>query len=172
MPVASRAALLLSLVAPVASFVAGPALPRASLASRAAGIPPIVQPSMLIDSTSVDLLSASDVFSTTASLLAKTKGDEIIEEFFFFPTALTGLVLAFFVVEYVKTAKPLESVSEALEGLPVPFEFLVVPGVAIAFAAAGKFGVLGAVSGVVAKGSLDGWNVFANVALPGAILKY
>merc|ERR1740138_1027932 len=86
MPVASRAALLLSLVAPVASFVAGPALPRASLASRAAGIPPIVQPSMLIDSTSVDLLSASDVFSTTASLLAKTKGDEIIEEiFFFFP---------------------------------------------------------------------------------------
>lgn len=61
---------------------------------------------------------------------------------------------------------------ELLDGLPIPWEFLVVPGVAVAFAALGKFGILGAGSGALAKGLLDGWNVFANVALPGAILKY
>ena len=32
--------------------------------------------------------------------------------------------------------------------------------------------VLGAGSGILAKGLLDGWNVIANVLLPGAILKY
>jgi hypothetical protein len=84
----------------------------------------------------------------------------------------TGLCFGFFVVQYLESAKPLESVAEALKGLPFPYEFFVIPVVAIAFAGAGKIGALNAVSGVLAKGLLDGWNLFANVVLPGAILKY
>ena len=72
----------------------------------------------------------------------------------------------------MQQAKPLEGVAEALSELPIPWQFVVIPGVAVVFTAAGKFGVLNAISGIGAKALLDGWNVFANIALPGAILKY
>ena len=76
-------------------------------------------------------------------------------------------------VQYVKTSEPLQALSQGkLEDLPLPLEFFVVPAVGVGFAIAGKVGILGAVSGIAAKASLDGWNVFANIALPGAILKY
>lgn len=68
--------------------------------------------------------------------------------------------------------QPFQSINEALDGLPIPWEFVAVPAFAIAIAGAGKLGVLGAGSGVLAKALLDGWNVIANVLLPGAILKY
>ena len=111
--------------------------------------------------------------TTTQLLAAKKPGDELVDEIFLqFPTVFTGIVFAFFVTQYIQTAKPTEAVAELLKDLPVPWEILAVPVIAVGFAVLGKIGVLGAISGVVAKGSLDGWNVFANVALPGAILKY
>ena len=52
------------------------------------------------------------------------------------------------------------------------FEIAIALLVAIGFTGLGATGVLGSISGISAKALLDAWNVFANVALPGAILKY
>ena len=104
-----------------------------------------------------ELALATD--AVTQLLASKDPADELLEEFFYnFPTIFTGLCFATFVVQYIQTAKPLESVAgiinDATEGLPIPYEFVVVPGIAIAFALAGKIGVLGAIGGLVAKTSM------------------
>merc|ERR1712113_1115114 len=52
------------------------------------------------------------------------------------------------------------------------FVFLAVPTFAVLFVLAGKLGVLSTGSGILAKVALDGWNVFAGLLLPGAVLKY
>lgn len=105
----------------------------------------------------------------TSMLLAKSEADELIDEVFLtFPTIFTGLVLGSFIDQYIKQSEFGESVVES--GFPT--QLAIVPGFTIAFVALSKLGVLGSISGIVAKVSLDGWNIFANVLLPGAILKY
>lgn len=60
----------------------------------------------------------------------------------------------------------------------VPEEFEDAASIAIVLAgmvfavACSELGVINFFSGTLAKALLDGWNVFANAALPGAILKY
>ena len=109
------------------------------------------------------------VFAATSELLAKSEADELLEEFFInFPTLFTGICLAYFIVQYVQNSQLNSLVPE----LPFPFEFFVIPTFVIFFTLAGKFGLLGAIGGFVAKTTLDVWDVFAGVVLPGAILKY
>ena len=109
------------------------------------------------------------VIAATTELLAKSEADELLEEFFInFPTLFTGICLAFFVVQYIQSSQ----LNSLVPDLPFPFEFFVIPSFVIVFVLAGKFGVLGSISAVVAKASLDAWDVFAAAVLPGAILKY
>ena len=70
---------------------------------------------------------------------------------------------------------------KALPDVPlpdVPEEFEDAASIAIVLAgmvfavACSELGVINFLSGTFAKALLDGWNVFANAALPGAILKY
>ena len=144
-------------------------------------------------------------------LLAKSEGDELLEEIFLqFPLAFFGLVLGFFVREYVKNLKPLQFDYNELPqelvlappdlpvvrngptitlnkpelpevGLPsLPdlgeyaelLSYALIPAVAVGFVAAGDAGILNTLSGVAMKAGFDGWNVFAGVFLPGALLKY
>mmetsp|Transcript_6616 Transcript_6616/g.15346 ORF Transcript_6616/g.15346 Transcript_6616/m.15346 type:complete len:172 (-) Transcript_6616:236-751(-) len=170
------ASYLLLLVAPAltsAAFVARPASPcflrRTSSSSSGAAVqllaPPSTGASALFEADAAALVS-----STMA--LAKTEADELLEEVFInLPTAVVGLLLAFFVVQYVKSFEP---DSDGVLGILFKdyFLFLAAPIFSVLFVLAGKLGLLGAVSGALAKVSLDGWNVFANIALPGAILKY
>jgi len=81
------------------------------------------------------------------------------------------LLLGFFAVQY---AKSFELDGEGVLGVIFEdyFLFVAVPLFAILFVVAGKIGVLGTGSGVLAKAALDAWNVFAGLLLPGAILKY
>ena len=119
----------------------------------------------------VEVASALDM--ATQLIAKKNDTDELLEEILLaFPTLFSGLVVGAFVLQYIKKSDLTSSVGELLDDFPVPIELFAVPVFAVLFAAAGKFGLLGAISGIVAKTSLDGWNVFANVALKGAILKY
>ena len=106
-------------------------------------------------------------------LAGKSAGDELLEEIFLtFPTVFTGICLAFFASAYIEKSDLTASLAEGLDDLPIPLPLIVVPVVTIGFVGLGKLGVLGAASGTLAKGLLDGWNIFASVALPGALLKY
>ena len=159
------------------SFVARPGLaPRSNVVPSTAKM--IVAP---VDSTMSDIVS-------TSLLLAKSEGDELIEELFgSVPIVVSGGVLAFFISQYIQNLKPLETtiptaITEKLPELPelpvIPEEYdqyvtpAIVVGFTVLFVASANFGLLGSLAGALAKGLLDGWNVFANVALPGAILKY
>ena len=93
-------------------------------------------------------------------LLAKSEADELLEEIFIsVPIIVSGGIVGY-IASY-----PLE---EELGDIAK----LAVPGAAVFFLVAAKFGILGSAAGFLAKFSLDAWNVFANVALKGAILKY
>ena len=70
-----------------------------------------------------------------------------------------------FAVQYVKKA----AVDIDIPSFAV---FAAIPLAAVLFVGAGELGILNQVSGVLAKGLLDGWNLFAVPVLPGAILKY
>ena len=131
----------------------------------------------------VDAASAITLLNEPTQLLAMKSGtEELLEEFFLnFPTIISGTVFAFFVVQYVQNLKPLKT--ELPGNLPLPvlptsaelpdyWQLVAVPSIAVGIVILGKVGFLGWASGVLAKGMLDGWNVFANAALPGAILKY
>lgn len=125
-------------------------------------MPPIAA----LDSTSI--LLAEEIRKSL-----KSPGDEIIDTIFInFPTAFAGLVLGFFVVEYAKKTQERLDVAALNIVLEDYFVFVAVPAVCLAFVVAANVGILGGASGILAKGLLDGWNVFANVALPGALLKY
>ena len=116
---------------------------------------------------------ANEALTASSMLLAKSGADELVEEVFLnFPLVFTGLCVGAFIVQYIQKAKPLASVADALDGLGFPYQLVAVPAIAVGFAVLGKVGVLGGASGLLAKGLLDGWNVFANLALPGAILRY
>jgi len=156
-----HAVLLSLLVAPAAAFVAT-AAPRPSFAARSP-----MAPQMFLDAVSQEHIQPL-VDSAPSLLLAKSEADELLEEIFgTFPTAFTGLCLGAFAVEYAKNLKPAE-----IEDLPAAVTYAVVPGVAIAFVVLAKVGVVGTVSGLFAKALLDGWNLFAGLVLPGALLKY
>ena len=117
---------------------------------------------------STALLAAEELRKTL-----KSPGDELIDEIFInFPTALTGAVLAFFVVEYAKKLQGRMNISALDVIFKDYFVFIAVPAFTALFVVAANLGVLNGASGILAKGLLDGWNVFATAALPGAILKY
>lgn len=166
-----------------AAFVARPAAPCLLPSSLPAGVTTQLMAPPAAGASALSLLAplpdfvASDprlgealVASTMA--LAKSEADELIEEVFInLPVAFVGLLLAFFVLEY---AKALKLESDGVLGVIFKdyFIFLLAPLFSVGFVVAGKVGVLGAGSGVLAKVALDGWNVFASLLLPGAILKY
>ena len=125
-------------------------------------MPPIAA----LDSTSI--LLAEEIRKSL-----KSPGDEIIDTIFLnFPTAFAGLVLGYFVVEYAKKTQERLDVAALNIVLEDYFVFVAVPAFCLAFVVAANVGILGGASGIFAKALLDGWNVFANVALPGALLKY
>merc|ERR1712087_771520 len=129
-----------------------------------------IQPQMLL----TDALCTSEaLLDVPGLLLAKSGNDEILEEVFInTPIVVTGLLLGIFVFQYVKNSKWLVAGADFLAEVPFPLEAFFVPLFAFAIFFLGKIGVLGTAGGLGAKALLDGWNVFANVALPGAILKY
>ena len=103
----------------------------------------------------------------------KSPGDEILDDVFSnFPTAFTGAVLAFFVVEYAKRLQGRVNIAALDVIFKDYFVFIAIPTFTLLFVVAANLGVLSGASGLLAKGLLDGWNVFATAALPGAILKY
>jgi len=147
-----------------AAFVGARAAPR-SMRARATA------PAMSFNT--LPPVPVAAIESATTLLARKSEADELIEEIFItFPVVFAGLLLGFFIVEYVK--KQQERLD--IEALNIVFEdyfvFAAVPAFTLAFVAASKVGILGTGSGLLAKGLLDGWNVFAGVALPGALLKY
>ena len=93
-------------------------------------------------------------------LLAKSEADELLEEVFMSIPLLVGGGIVGFIASY-----PLEE--ELGDNAK-----LAVPATAVFFLAAAKLGILGTAAGFLAKFSLDAWNLFANVALKGAVLKY
>lgn len=123
-------------------------------------------------------------------LLAKDEFSELFDDFFgLFPIIVSGGAASAFAVSYLKNLKPMQFDVEALPfavpdlplpELPAPVEeifdqygaLILVPGLTLLFVVASKFGILNALAGGLAKGLLDGWNVFAGVALKGAYLKY
>jgi hypothetical protein len=107
----------------------------------------------------------------TTEVLAKSKADETLDDIFAaFPIAFTGLVLGGYFLVVGK--KSLQSIlPEDLE-LPEYAALAFIPIFSFGFVIASKAGVLNFLAGTLAKGMLDGWNVFASVALPGALLKY
>lgn len=132
------------------------------LAHESAGLPPVAA----LDSTSI--LLAEEIRKSL-----KSPGDEVIDTIFFnFPTAFAGLVLGYFLVEYAKKTQERLDTAALNIVLEDYFTFIAVPGFCLLFVLAANFGVLGGASGLFAKALLDGWNVFANLLLPGAILKY
>jgi len=155
-------ALALSLVSPVTAFVAGHAA-HPSLAVRptpAASSAKMLEPAMV----SADIVEPMH----TSLLLAKSAGDEVISEVILsLPTFITGGILAAFAIQYVKAQELAD-----LDDLPAPAQLGAVAVGGAGFVVLAKAGVLGAVAGFLAKALLDGWNLFAKVVLPGALLKY
>merc|ERR1719460_1738606 len=93
-----------------AAFTAprGPALRRPAAAA--------VQPQMMLTGQPVDLVELNTIYTTTMEIAKKEGFDEFLEDFFAdFPVIFTGIVLAFFVAQYIQTAKPLEGLSETIE---------------------------------------------------------
>lgn len=145
-------ALLSLLLAPAASFVAGPMAPR-SIRPAAVSIKPQMMIEAIPDAALVHSLA------DTTMLLAKSGADDIIEEVFInLPLVVAGGVIA-----YIGAAGYLEDDDVAK---------LAAPAGAILFLALGKAGILGVAAGILAKVSLDAWNVFAGVVLKGALLIY
>merc|ERR1712087_922795 len=162
-----------------AAFVARGAMPRLSRTPSTSdlGAVQLMAPAgapitSLLNEISADLLLAKSDAAMLASttLLAKSEADELIEEIFInLPTAVVGFVLAFSVIQY---AKSFELDDGGVFGIIFKdyFVFLAVPTFAVLFVLAGKLGVLSTGSGILAKVALDGWNVFAGLLLPGAVL--
>ena len=157
---------LLSLAcSPVAAFVASHArLPQTRMQSSAA-----VKPQMMLPPTVANGMLSVDISSIMLAeeirKTIKSEGDEILEEIFInFPTFFSGGVFAIFALNYFR---------EVLEvDLPTPVAAAGVFGGGVTMVVLSQLGVLNFLSGFVAKVALDGWNLFANVALPGALLKY
>jgi len=126
------------------------ATPRSVQMSRAT--PLVSTPQMVLPEVQ-PLLDAS-------MLLAKSEADELLEEVFMSVPLLVGGGIVGFIASY-----PLEE--ELGDNAK-----LAVPATAVFFLAAAKLGILGTAAGFLAKFSLDAWNLFANVALKGAVLKY
>jgi len=107
----------------------------------------------------------------TTEILAKSKTDETLDDLFAaFPVFFTGLVLGGFVL--ISAGKAVKDIlPEDLE-IPEYAALAFIPLFSFTFVAAAKTGLLGAFAGAFAKAGLDAWNVFAQVALPGALLKY
>jgi len=158
----------------VAGFAVGPPLlsPLPSMRSH-------VRPAMILD-----VVPEIDVPSI---LLAKTEADELLDDIISsVPIAVTGGLLALFASEYAKNLKPLSTpLPDFIPELPelpelpsVPEEYsglastALIPVGAVAFLLAAKVGLLGGFAGLLAKSSLDAWNVFASIVLKGAYLKY
>jgi hypothetical protein len=103
------------------------------------------------------------------ALLAKSEADKLLDEFFIvFPLAFVGLIFGYAAKETAKSALEVEF-PEGSEGIVTIVACL---GGAVFLVALGNFGILGGVSGIVAKALLDGWNVIASAVLKGALLKY
>jgi hypothetical protein len=114
----------------------------------------------------VAMLPAVDV---STALLAKSQGDELLEEIFLnFPLAIVGAVFGYAAVQTAKGVLEVE-IPEGSEGVVL---LVAAVGGAGAFILLTKVGVLGGISGILAKTLLDVWNVIANLVLKGAILKY
>lgn len=100
----------------------------------------------------------------------KSEGDEVLEEIFAaFPLIFGGAVFGAFVVQYIRSIEPLEDVDILNDD---SFLYVGIAAVSVAVVLAGQTGALGVAGGLVAKVSLDAWNLFAGVVLPGALLKY
>lgn len=126
-------------------------------------------------------------------LLAKSEADEVIEEVFLaFPIIVAGGLTSAFVVQYIKNLKPLSEdglLTKLASDAPLPElpelpnidlpepvteygSLVAVPAFTVVFFLAAKAGFLGTFAGLAAKTSFDAWNIFAQIVLPGAILKY
>merc|ERR1712216_916152 len=105
-----------------------------------------------------------DALASTTLFLAKSAGDEALEEVFInFPTFFAGAVLTGFAIQYAKNYVDLELPGTVqLGACAAGGAFIVVLG---------QTGALGAASGLLAKVSFDAWNLFAGLVLPGALLK-
>jgi len=142
MPILSLVALLL---APAAAFVATPAA-RSLQSPRATA-------QMLLP-------EAQSVLDAPTLLLAKSEADLLLDEVFTrIPLAVGGGVLGVFVGAAAK-----DTVGDASK--------FAAPAFAVLFLLGNEAGLLGSASGLLAKVSLDAWNVFAGLVLKGAILKY
>lgn len=121
------------------------------------------------------MVDASALDATFNLLARKSEADEFLDEIAInFPTLVGGAVFGFFVIEYLTKSETFSGIGETLEeiDLPVPLAAVFVPAAAAAIVVLGKTGILGSAGGIFMKVTFDGWNVFANVVLPGALLKY
>jgi len=178
---------MLHLLTLATGFVAGPLAPRAAPALRS-----LPQPVMLAELDVQSALLAKQSLAASSMHLAdshfslpssmniaetvrksiKSEGDELLEELFvFFPVVIAGGALTAFALEYIKNFEGKELLPEALTENQF-FALIAVSVGAGGFVVLTKTGVLSFLAGALAKGLLDGWNLFANLALKGALLKY
>ena len=168
-------ALLSLLLAPAQAFVAGPVAAR-SLQMRPAAVaqPQMVLPgaAALLPDTAAALLAlqlpvlacaeAAPLVNDAIMLLAKSEADELLEDFFInFPLFFSGGVLGFFAGQVAIKNGFDENLAKA-----------AIPAFAVVAIIGGNTGILQSGSGLVMKVAFDAWNLFAGVALPGALLKY
>ena len=169
----SSVAVLSLLLAGAEAFVAGPVAAR-SLQMRPAAV---AQPQMVVPGATpigpahfwslfltppFAFAEAAPLVNDAIMLLAKSQGDEILEEVFInFPLFFSGGVLGFFAGQVAIKNGFDETLAKA-----------AIPAFAVICLVGGNTGVLQTGSGLLAKVSFDAWNLFAGLLLPGAILKY
>lgn len=165
------------LATPAFAFIAFAPLPPAqrSVQQRA-----VAQPQMVVTEPGFMAQNAANAFMANAPLpvieattqvLAKSEADEVLDELFTaFPIAFTGLVLGGFVL--VTSKDTIKSLLPENLDIPDAALLVVLPLSSIGLVVLAKTGVIGGAAGILAKAALDAWNTFAQVALPGALLKY
>ena len=187
--------MLPALLTLVTGFVAGPL--RSS--PTAPAMRPGAQPRMLVELAQVDmqslviakqtalpsalnvpdsqysLPSSMNVAAAALRKSLKSEGDEILDELLvFFPVFMGGGSITAFVVEYIKRLAAAGAPEFLPEGL-TDNQFFALAAVVLGsgfFVVLTKTGILATATGLLAKTSLDIWNLFAGVVLKGAILKY
>jgi hypothetical protein len=122
-----------------------------------------------IAETIVSLPTHEAATQAATVLMAKSEADMLLDDFFgAFPLMVVG---ALFGYAALQTGKKVLEV-EIPENAEIPVSIVAALGGAAFLVLASNAGILNAISGITAKTALDAWNVFANTALKGAILKY